>query len=99
MNCGPRQRFVVLGSDNKPLIVHNCVQAVACDQFAEVMPACEAAGYELVAGVHDEWIAEVDDDDQHTAAGLAEIMVMDLGWNQGLPLAAAGFETKTYHKG
>lgn len=26
MNCGPRHRFVVQGSDGEPLIVHNCLQ-------------------------------------------------------------------------
>ena len=26
INCGPRNRFVVMGSDGAPLIVHNCLQ-------------------------------------------------------------------------
>jgi hypothetical protein len=30
INCGPRQRFVVLGVEG-PFIVHNCVQALAAD--------------------------------------------------------------------
>lgn len=79
-------------------VFENIVQAVQCDVFAEVMPLAREAGYELCAGIHDEWIAEADDDDTFTAQGLAEIMCADLGWNAGLPLAAAGEEMNRYHK-
>lgn len=98
INCGPRHRFVVWG-DGAPLIVHNCVQAVANDQFLEPLPAIEEAGFEPVLDIHDEWVCEADAArDDLSADRLAGLMCMDLGWNVGLPLAAAGFETDRYHK-
>lgn len=42
VNCGPRSRFVVRGSDGLPLIVHNCTQAAARDVIARSMPRIEA---------------------------------------------------------
>jgi DNA polymerase len=80
-------------------LLENIVQAVACDQFAEPIVAIEQAGYLPVEGVHDEWITETFDDPKFTAAELARMMCMDLGWNEGLPLAAKGFETYRYRKG
>ena len=100
MDCGPRHRFTIL-ADGRPLIVHNCeniTQAVACDQLAECMPAAELAGYETVLSVHDELVTETPDSEDFTADELADIMCSDLGWNAGLPLAAAGFETDRYRK-
>lgn len=79
-------------------LFENIVQAAACDQLAEPMLEIEAAGYETVLTVHDEIVAEVPDTDEFTAERLASMMCMSLGWNEGLPLAAAGFETKRYTK-
>jgi len=78
----------------------NLVQAGANDQFMEVLPMLDAEGYLDIGGadVHDEWICETPDDERFTAQRLAEIMVSRLDWNEGLPLAAAGFETYRYHK-
>jgi DNA polymerase len=100
IDCGPLHRFTVLAG-GRPLIVHNCengVQAVAADQLADCMPAIEAADYPIVFHVHDEIAAEVPDDPQYTAEHLAEMMCADLGWNEGLPLAAAGFQCYRYRK-
>lgn len=79
-------------------LLENITQAVACDQLAECMPAAELAGYETVLSVHDELVTETPDSEDFTADELAEIMCSDLGWNAGLPLAAAGFETYRYQK-
>lgn len=81
-------------------IFENIVQAVACDQFAEVLPILDAEGYLDIGcfGIHDEWACETPDTDEWSSQRVAEIMVSDLGWNAGLPLAAAGFETYRYHK-
>lgn len=79
-------------------VFENWVQAVACDQFAEPLPSMEVAGYDPVLGVHDEWVCETPDTDEYSADGLSQLMTMDLGWNAGLPLAAAGFETTRYRK-
>lgn len=81
-----------------PKTFENVVQAVACDQLAECMPAAELAGYETVLSVHDELVTETPDSEDFTAGELADIMCSDLGWNAGLPLAAAGFETYRYQK-
>ena len=79
-------------------LFENIVQAVACDQFAETMPAIDAAGFDLVLGVHDEWVSEVGADSPLSAKLLAELMCSELDWNAGLPLAAKGFETTRYKK-
>lgn len=79
-------------------LLENVTQAVACDQLAECMPAAELAGYETVLSVHDELVTETPDSEDFTAGELADIMCSDLGWNAGLPLAAAGFETYRYQK-
>jgi DNA polymerase len=79
-------------------LLENITQAVACDQLAECMPAVEAAGYEIVMHVHDELITETPDTEAFSADQLAALMCSDLGWNDGLPLAAAGFETLRYRK-
>jgi len=79
-------------------LLENITQAVACDQLAECMPAAELAGYETVLSVHDELVTETPDSEDFTADELADIMCSDLGWNAGLPLAAAGFETDRYRK-
>lgn len=100
MNCGPLRRFTV-AAGGQPLIVHNCeniTQAVAADILAEPMLAVEAEGYEIVLHVHDELVCETPDTDAFTADRLSALMCSDLGWNEGLPLAAAGFETYRYRK-
>lgn len=76
----------------------NATQAVARDVLAHGMLAAEKAGYRIVLSVHDELIAEVPDSDEFTAARLANIMSMPPVWAEGLPLAAAGFETDRYMK-
>lgn len=79
-------------------LLENITQAVACDQLAECMPAAELVGYATVLSVHDELVTETPDSEDFTADELAAIMCSDLGWNAGLPLAAAGFETDRYRK-
>lgn len=80
-------------------LFENVVQAAACDQLLECQPAIEDAGFEIVLDVHDENITEVDADrDDLNAAKLGTMMCADLGWNAGLPLAAAGYEATRYRK-
>lgn len=97
MDCGPRQRFVVRGSDG-PVIVHNCTQAAARDVLAANMQAVEDAGYPLVIHVHDELITEVPDTADFSSNELARLMSQVPPWAEGLPLAAAGFECARYRK-
>lgn len=77
----------------------NVTQAVACDQLAECLPIAEDVGYEVVFTVHDEAVTEVPDTEDYSSEELSCILCSNLGWNEGLPLAAAGFETKRYYKG
>jgi DNA polymerase len=76
----------------------NVVQAVANDQLTECQPIIEEQGYDIVLDVHDEDVTETPDDPKFNAKHLAELMCADLGWNEGLPLSAAGFETPRYRK-
>ena len=98
VNCGPRSRFVVRGSDGRPLIVHNCVQAIARDVLAHSMPLIEAAGYKIVLTVHDEIIAETPDSTEFNAEHLSALMSTPPAWAADMPLAAEGFETYRYRK-
>jgi DNA polymerase len=100
LNCGPRNRFVI-AAGGAPLIVHNCenvCQAVARDQLAEGMLKAEKHDYATVLHVHDELVTEVPDTEDFSAEALARLMCVEVEWNKGLPLAAAGFETYRYRK-
>ncbi len=79
-------------------LFENWTQAVACDQLFECLPLVEDAGYAVVLDVHDEYVTEVPDSEEYTADELACIMCSNLGWNEGLPLAAAGFSCYRYRK-
>lgn len=78
-------------------LVENIVQAIAYDVLCEGMKAAEARGIEVVLTVHDEIVAEVADG-AHSADDLAAAMTAPISWAEGLPLAAAGFETQRYRK-
>lgn len=79
-------------------LVENACQAVARDVMAYAMPHAEEAGYEIVLTVHDELVTETPDRDEFTAEGLSTILAAGADWTEGLPLAAAGFESKRYRK-
>ena len=79
-------------------VAENLTQGMAADQMFLPSPAIEAAGYLPVLHVHDEWVTETPDSDAFNADTLGAMMCMDLGWNKGLPLAAAGFEATRYKK-
>jgi DNA polymerase len=100
VNCGPRHRFVIL-AEGAPLIVHNCenaTQSLARDVLATGLVRAEAAGYPVVLHVHDEIVCEVPDTSDYSSAELARLMSIVPDWAEGLPLAAAGFETDRYTK-
>jgi DNA polymerase len=63
------------------------------------MPQIESAGMQILLTVHDEIICEVTDTEQFTPTLLSGIMGTNNQWSQGLPLAAAGFQTYRYSKG
>lgn len=91
----------MIWADGAPLIVHNCenaTQAFARDILAYNMPGIEAAGYEIVLSVHDELLTETPDHPGFNADVLGQMMATAPAWAQGIPLAAAGFETSRYRK-
>ena len=95
-NCGPNHQFTVL-SEAGPMLVHNCVQAIARDCLALAIERLEAAGYPVVFHIHDEVVIE-------TTPGRADldevcrIMSEPIGWAPGLPLKADGWVGKYFTK-
>lgn len=98
MDCGPRNRFVVMDEEGAPLIVHNCCQALGRDFMAHAMPIAEKVGYRIILTVHDELVTEAPDTPEHSGEKLAEIMSILPPWAAGMPLAAAGEDMYAYHK-
>lgn len=80
-------------------LVENAIQGIARDVLASSLQPAEDVGYAVVLHVHDEIIAETPDTPDYSAEGLARIMATNPSWAEGLPLAAAGFETTRYRKG
>ncbi|MEG1906831.1 MAG: DNA polymerase, partial [Gordonibacter sp.] len=80
-------------------LVENITQAVARDLLADAMVRLEAAGYEIVAHVHDEVIVEVP---QEGARGhldyINKIMGETPAWAGNLPLSAEGYTCSNYRK-
>ena len=80
-------------------LVENVTQAFARDVFKSSFIPVENAGYEIVLEVHDELITEVPDTEEFNVGRLSELLATNPPWAQGMPLAAAGFETYRYRKG
>jgi DNA polymerase len=79
-------------------IIENCTQAFARDIMASAMAEIEAERYEIVLSVHDELITETYDSPSFSVAELSRMLATAPPWAQGIPLAAAGFETFRYRK-
>ena len=79
-------------------LVENTIQAIACDVLADALPRLDANGYEPILTVHDEVLAEALDTNEFTHERMEKLMATNPKWAKGLPLAAAGFESKRYHK-
>jgi len=79
-------------------LLENLTQAGARDVLFYRTPAVEDAGYEIVLKVHDEIIAETPDEDRFNAKHLSSLIATPPAWAEGLPLAAAGFESYRYRK-
>jgi DNA polymerase len=78
-------------------LAENVTQAAARDVLASGMPRIEEVGFQIVLTVHDELITEAPDTPDFDAPLLAQLMT-DVPNFDGLPLAAAGFETYRYRK-
>ena len=79
-------------------LTENATQSIARDFMFDALPGIEAAGYATVMRVHDEVITEAPDTDEYTAEHLSSLLAATPPWGAGMPLAAAGFEAKTYRK-
>lgn len=79
-------------------LVENVTQAAARDVLFANLPAIEAEGYETILSIHDELLTETPDTEAYSHERLAALMSTVPTWAPGLPLAAAGFETRRYRK-
>lgn len=80
-------------------VVENITQAVARDVLADKMVALYDKGVELVAQVHDELVAEANDNNADDVFSLMRSeMSSTVVWGSTLPLAAAGFIAQRYQK-
>lgn len=76
----------------------NCCQTTARDILAPALQVAEDRGYLPILSVHDEVLTEVPDTPEFDADGLVAILSTNPAWAPGLPLSAAGFETRRYYK-
>lgn len=79
-------------------VAENATQAFARDVMAHNMPLIEAEGYPIVLSVHDELLTEPLDLPKFSSDHMAALLANVPPWAEGLPLAAAGFETYRYRK-
>ena len=80
-----------------PKLVENIVQATARDILVEGMLRIDKAGLDIVGHIHDEVIVEA----PYGVSSVEEIngfLATVPEWAEGLPLAAAGFESPFYKK-
>jgi DNA polymerase bacteriophage-type len=98
-NAGPRKRFTVRGRGGQVMIVHNCqnyAEGIARDLLAPALQRWEKKGWQVIASVHDEGVAEVPPDVDFEEA--KRIFLEQPDWSAGLPLNAGGFIAERYRK-
>ncbi len=76
----------------------NVCQTTSRDILAPALQVAEDRGYLPVLSVHDEGLTETPDTPEFDTEGLVAILSTNPDWAPGLPLSAAGFETKRYYK-
>ena len=81
------------------LCTENIVQAVARDLLAEAMLRVTAAGYKVVAHIHDELVIEVPAKDAKRVMPIfVDLMKQLPPWAEGLPVAVKGWTSRRYAK-
>lgn len=78
-------------------LTENIVQAIARDCLAVTLERLENAGLDVVMHIHDEAVIDCPLD-KITVEAACELMGQPIAWAQGLPLKAAGFESRYYMK-
>lgn len=79
-------------------LVENITQATARDLMAEAMVAADESGiYDVILSVHDELIAEVDEE-KGSVEEFEELMARTPPWAAGCPVKAEGWRGKRYRK-
>ena len=80
-------------------ICENAVQSIARDLLANSMLNVSAAGYYIVAHIHDEILVEIPEDNAKEHYNkIVELMSIAPDWAKDLPLRADGYITKFYLK-
>lgn len=80
-------------------LAENFSQAFARDLLFYKTPDIEESGYQILVKIHDELLTETPDTPEFNTEALSQMMATAPSWAQGIPLAAAGFETYRYKKG
>lgn len=92
--AGDLEEFKTYGGS----LVENITQATARDIMASGMLNAEAAGYKIILTVHDELVAETEDDKRFNVDGFVKTMCTLPPWAAGCPIAAEGWEGYRYRK-
>lgn len=80
------------------MLVENITQAAARDLMADAMLRCHQEGmYDVILSVHDELIAECDED-KGSVEDFEAVMAHVPDWAEGCPVAAEGWAGKRYRK-
>jgi DNA polymerase len=79
-------------------LAENVTQAAARDQLAWGMLQANGDGFNVGLSIHDEAVTDAPDDEAFNEQRLSAHLASDFGWNEGLPLAAAGFCATRYRK-
>lgn len=98
INAGPLHRFTVRGGDKRPILVHNCIQALARVVIGEQILEIQKR-YETVSSTHDEiiFLAPLDEAEEAKAFAL-EVMSTSPKWAPDMPLSAKAGWAENYSK-
>jgi DNA polymerase len=93
----PTTRQWIRGGTYGGSLTENVVQAVSADVLREALVKATDYGYPIVMHVHDELVAEVDED-FGSVSELESIASEQPAWASGLPIAAEGWRGNRYRK-
>ena len=96
-NAGAKHRFTIM-SDAGPMVVHNCIQAIARDCLALAMKRVDDLGYKIVMHIHDEMVVDVPKSNRDAPGVITAAMAMPVPWAPGLLLKGETYEADFYQK-